>query len=85
VPTFAVRKFFTFIVLLNIFGIIIVTMDAWNYPRRYMAALVLGHLLTAVLMRNELFGRFLYLLINKSFAKVRGALGIALMFALLTF
>ncbi|KAI0251147.1 hypothetical protein BJV78DRAFT_490380 [Lactifluus subvellereus] len=63
------RKLFTFIVLLNIIGLILVIMDAWNYPRRHMTALALGHLLIAVLVRNELFGRFLYLLVNKSFAK----------------
>jgi hypothetical protein len=62
-------------------------MDAWNYPRRYMAALVLGYLLIAVLVLNELFGRFLYLLVNKLFAKVRRARDTwhRLAFILLTF
>ena len=43
---------------------------AWTYPRRYTSALVLGNLLTAILVRNELFGRCLYLFVNTSFAKV---------------
>jgi hypothetical protein len=56
--------------------LILVITRTWTYPRRYTAALVLGNLLIAVLVRNELFGRFLYLLANKSFAKVHGALDI---------
>jgi hypothetical protein len=79
VLTSAVRKFFTLIVLLNILGLDFAIMGAWNYARRYMAALVLGHLLTAILVRNELFGRFLYLLVNKLFAKVREELGTKLL------
>ncbi|KAH9976187.1 hypothetical protein BGW80DRAFT_1203161 [Lactifluus volemus] len=63
------RKFFTLIILLNILGLDFAIMGVWTYARRYMATLVLGHLLTAVLVRNELFGRFLYLLVNKLFAK----------------
>ncbi len=67
-----IRKFFTFIVLLNIAGLIVAIMDVWPYPRNYADALVLGNLLTAILVRNELFGRLFYLLVNKLFAKVRG-------------
>jgi hypothetical protein len=69
-----IRKFFTFIVLLNLAGLIVAIMDVWPYPRNYTDALVLGNLLTAILVRNELFGRLLYLLVNKLFAKVRGIL-----------
>jgi hypothetical protein len=36
--------------------------------------MVLGNLLTAILVRNEVFGRFVYLLVNKLFAKVSGKL-----------
>jgi hypothetical protein len=68
------RKFFTFIVLLNIAGLTLAIMDVWPYPRNYTDALALGNLLTAILVRNELFGRFLYLLVNRLFAKVRGIL-----------
>jgi hypothetical protein len=43
-----------------------------------MGAFVLGNLLIAILMRNELFGRVLYFVVNKSFAKVRiyGTVGV---------
>jgi hypothetical protein len=71
-----IRKFFTFIVLLNIAGLTLAIMDEWPYPRQYTDALALGNLLTAILIRNELFGRFLYLSVNKLFAKVRGTLTI---------
>jgi len=33
--------------------------------------MVLGNLLVAILMRNELFGRLLYLIVNTCFTKVR--------------
>ncbi len=69
-----IRKFFTFIVLLNVAGLIVAIMDVWPYPRNYTDALVLGNLLAAILVRNELFGRLLYLLVNRLFAKVRGIL-----------
>jgi hypothetical protein len=73
-PILSVRKLFTFIVLLNIVGLTLAIMDVWPYPRNYSDALALGNLLTAILVRNELFGRFLYLLVNKLFARVRGIL-----------
>ncbi|KAI9508553.1 hypothetical protein F5148DRAFT_1283931 [Russula earlei] len=63
------RKFFTFIVLLNLVGLILTIMHVWQYPRKYTDALVLGNLLTAILVRNELFARLLYLSVNKLFAK----------------
>ena len=69
-----VRKFFTFIVLLNIVGLTLAILDVWPYPRSYTDALALGNLLTAILVRNELFGRVLYLLVNRLFAKVCGIL-----------
>ena len=47
-------------------------MDVWPYTRKYTDALILGNLLAAILVRNELFGRFLYLLVNKLFARVSG-------------
>ena len=64
------RKLFTFIVSLNIVGLVLAILGKWNYPRRYTGALVLGNLVTAILARNELFGRLLYLLTNMLFAKV---------------
>ena len=43
---------------------------AWQYPRHYTGAFVLGNLQLAVLVRNELFGRFLYFTVNALFAQV---------------
>lgn len=56
---------------LNLIGIILAITGKWAYPRHYTGAFLLGNLFTAVLMRNELFGRFLYLVVNTLFAKVR--------------
>jgi hypothetical protein len=55
---------------MNTIGLIFAAANVWTYPRRYTASLVLGNLLAAVLVRNELFGRFLYLFVNTCFAKV---------------
>ena len=54
----------------NIIILILTISGAWTYPRRYTSAFILGNLLTAILVRNELFGRFLYLFVNTFFAKV---------------
>ncbi|KAH6649464.1 hypothetical protein F5144DRAFT_634978 [Chaetomium tenue] len=56
------RKFFTFVTVLNLVGIALAAADKWDYARDHLGALVLGNLLMAVLMRNELFLRFLYLI-----------------------
>ena len=45
-------------------------MRSWARGWKYTDALVLGNLGTAILGRNELFGRLLYLLTNMLFAKV---------------
>ncbi|KAF9255902.1 hypothetical protein L218DRAFT_1081618 [Marasmius fiardii PR-910] len=63
------RKFFTVVVSLNIVGFVFAATGKWHYGRQYTGALVLGNILTAILMRNELFGRFLYLVVNTFFAK----------------
>ncbi|KAH7336722.1 hypothetical protein BKA65DRAFT_479597 [Rhexocercosporidium sp. MPI-PUGE-AT-0058] len=54
------RKFFTFVMLLNMTGIIMAAVGRFRYADHHLGALVLGNLLLAVLMRNELFLRFLY-------------------------
>ena len=64
------RKFFVFTVTLNFIGLILAITDTWSYPRHYTGAFVLGNLLAAILMRNELFGRFLYLIVNTLFSQV---------------
>ncbi|EJD44884.1 hypothetical protein AURDEDRAFT_166067 [Auricularia subglabra TFB-10046 SS5] len=63
------RKFFTFIVTLNLVGVVLAASGHWQYAVDHIAALVLGNLLFAILMRNELFGRLLYLIVNTCFAK----------------
>lgn len=56
------RKFFTFVTLFNLTGIVLAAMGRFHYADNHMGALVLGNLLTAVLMRNELFLRTLYII-----------------------
>ncbi|KAI0629044.1 hypothetical protein C8Q77DRAFT_1237765 [Trametes polyzona] len=63
------RKFFFFIVTLNGIGLLLAVLKVWNYPRRYTGAFILGNLLFAILMRNEVFGRCLFWFINTCFAK----------------
>ncbi|KAG8893039.1 hypothetical protein FRB99_002219, partial [Tulasnella sp. 403] len=58
------RKFFTVVVVLNGIGIILAALDRFPYAKHNIGALILGNLCTAVLMRNEIFGRILYLLVN---------------------
>ena len=67
---FSRRKFFVFVMTMNIIGLSLTISGTWTYPRRYTSAFVLGNLLMAILVRNELFGRFLYLFVNTLFAKV---------------
>ncbi|CAI6301482.1 unnamed protein product [Periconia digitata] len=55
------RKFFTFVTLLNLTGIILTALGRFRYAEDHMGALVLGNLLCAILMRNELWMRFLYM------------------------
>ncbi|KFZ08613.1 hypothetical protein V501_05887 [Pseudogymnoascus sp. VKM F-4519 (FW-2642)] len=56
------RKFFTIVTLLNLAGIIMTALGRFPYAESHLGALVLGNLLCAILMRNELFLRFLYLI-----------------------
>lgn len=62
-------KFYAAVTLINLTGLVLAATGIWQYPRRYTGAFVLGNLLTAILMRNELFGRLLYLFVNTCFAK----------------
>jgi hypothetical protein len=55
------RKFFTFIILLNLAGIIMTALGRFPYAENHLGALVLGNLLSAILFRNELWMRFLYM------------------------
>jgi hypothetical protein len=68
------RKLFTFVFILNMIGIILAASGHFPYAVKYTGAMALGNLNFAILMRNELFGRFLYLFVNTCFAKVITAL-----------
>ena len=65
------RKFCLTVCIFNGIGILLAIANVWEYPRKYTGAFILGNLVTAILMRNELFGRILYLVVNTLFAKVR--------------
>lgn len=65
------RKFFTFVTLLNLAGIILAALDRFPYAKNHLGALVLGNLLFAVLFRNELFLRFLYTIFIYGLRSVR--------------
>lgn len=56
------QKFFVFVVLLNLTGLIMAALSRFEYAENHIGALVLGNLLVAVLMRNELFLRLLYMI-----------------------
>lgn len=56
------RKFFTLVTLLNLVGIIMAAANRFPYAENHLGALVLGNLLMAILMRNELFLRILYII-----------------------
>ena len=64
------RKLFTFVVALNAAGIALAAFGYFPYAEKWTSAMALGNLNCAILMRNELFGRFLYLFVNACFAKV---------------
>lgn len=63
-------KFFLFVVTFNLVGMILSATGHFSYARTHTGAILLGNLLTAVLMRNELFLRVLYFLTNHLLAKV---------------
>ncbi len=65
------RKFFTFVTLLNLAGIIMASLNRFPYAENHLGALVLGNLLCAILMRNELFLRFLYIIAIYGLRSVR--------------
>lgn len=64
------RKLFTFVFTLNMIGIGLAASGHWPYAIQFNGAMALGNLNFAVLMRNEVFGRCLYLFVNTFFAKV---------------
>ena len=65
------RKFFTFVTLLNLTGIIMAALGRFPYAENHLGALVLGNLLCAILMRNELWVRLLYMIAIYGLRSVR--------------
>lgn len=65
------RKFFTFVFGINMIGLGLAASGHFPYAVKYSGAMVVGNLNFAILMRNEIFGRLLYLFVNTFFAKVR--------------
>jgi len=65
------RKFFTFVTLINLTGIILAALNRFPYAENHLGALVLGNLLCAILFRNELFMRFLYIIAIYGLRSVR--------------
>ncbi|KAF8478978.1 hypothetical protein DFH94DRAFT_35118 [Russula ochroleuca] len=63
------RKLFTFVVTLNMVGLVLAASGHFPYALKRTSAMALGNLNFAILMRNELVGRFLYLFVNTCFAK----------------
>ena len=61
-------------VTLNGVGLVLAASGHFPYAVQRTSAMALGNLNFAILMRNELFGRFLYLVVNTLFAKVTIAL-----------
>jgi hypothetical protein len=72
------RKFFTFVTLFNLTGIIMAALGRFPYAETHLGALVLGNLLLAILMRNELWMRFLYLVAIYGLRSVRSYLQMCL-------
>ncbi|KAI9433999.1 hypothetical protein H4582DRAFT_2081671 [Lactarius indigo] len=68
------RKLFGFVFTLNMFGIGLAASGHLPYAEKYAGTMTFANLNFAILMRNELFGRFLYLFVNTYFAKVAIAL-----------
>ena len=64
------RKFFVFTVAWNAIALLSAMTGRWTYAQSHAGAFVLGNILVAILVRNELFGRLLYLMVNTFFCKV---------------
>jgi hypothetical protein len=65
------RKFFTLVTVLNLVGIVMAALGRFRYADNHLGALVLGNLLCAIMMRNELFMRFLYMVAIYGLRSVR--------------
>ncbi|KAG8750744.1 hypothetical protein FRC11_010093 [Ceratobasidium sp. 423] len=63
------RKFCVFIVSLELAGMIAAGVGKFPYAHNNTGGIVIGNILAGVVVRNELFGRLLYLIVNTLFAK----------------
>ncbi|GJE86866.1 hypothetical protein PsYK624_029490 [Phanerochaete sordida] len=63
------RKLFTIAFSLNMIGLGLAASGHWPYAVKYQGAIVTANFNFAILMRNEIFGRLLYLFVNTFFAK----------------
>ncbi|KZT65479.1 hypothetical protein DAEQUDRAFT_716552 [Daedalea quercina L-15889] len=63
------RKLFTIVFTVNIIMFGFAASGHWHYARQYGGAMAVGNFNVAVLVRNEIFGRCLYLFVNTCFAK----------------
>jgi hypothetical protein len=69
-----IRKFFTFCFAFNMIGLTLAASGHFPYGVTYDGAIIVANFNMAILMRNEVFGRLLYWLVNTLFAKVRAGL-----------
>ena len=74
-----IRKFFTFCFGFNMIGLTLAASGHFPYAVKYDGAIVVANFNIAILMRNEVFGRLLYLLVNTLFAKVSASLSASFM------
>ncbi|CAL1704143.1 unnamed protein product [Somion occarium] len=63
------RKLFTICFSLNMIGLGLAASGHWPYALKYNGAMAVANFNFAILMRNEIFGRLLYLFVNTCFAK----------------
>lgn len=52
-------------------GLGLAASGVWQYGLKYNNAIALANINVAILVRNEIFGRLLYLFVNTCFAKVQ--------------
>ncbi|KAF4344542.1 non-ribosomal peptide synthetase [Fusarium beomiforme] len=74
------KKLFTIVIILNLVGMILTSVGEFPYAQNHLGAMVLGNLLFAILMRNELFFRILYMAAIyglRSWAPIRIKLAVA--------
>lgn len=64
------RKFFVFTLCFNMIGLSLAASGHFPYAANYAGSIAVANFNFSILMRNEVFGRLLYLFFNTLFAKV---------------